>query len=180
MKGLPLNAKTSPISFLDLEMTGLEASKHEILEAGLVKVSQPTLEIIETWEAKVKPENIEDADPEAMKFNNYNEDAWKDAISLKEMMEILSKKLDGTILAGSNISCDYAFLDVAVTKTGVLLNIHRRTLDVNSYAHGKGYDLSSIGMDSLLAQLDLKNENRHSALADAMAVYEIYKKLILA
>ena len=55
MKGQEFDVKSAPISFIDLEMTGLEGSKHEIVEIGLVKVSQPELEIIEKWEAKVRP-----------------------------------------------------------------------------------------------------------------------------
>ena len=180
MKGIVFDPKIAPLSFIDLEMSGLEGSKHEIVEVGLVKVSQPELEIIETWEAKVRPEHLENADPTALKISGYNEKGWRDAISLKEMMSALASKIEGTILIGSNISCDYAFLDAAVTKTGIALNFYRRVLDVNSFAYGKGYDIGALGVSSLSKKLGIESVGRHTALPDAMATYQIYKKLVLS
>src|SRR3989344_3988184 len=178
MKGKEFDTKNAPISFIDLEMTGLEGSKHEIVEIGLVKASQPGLEIIETWEAKVRPEHSENADPEALKISGYAPEKWKDAISLKEMMTILSEKSKGAIFAGFVPFADYAFLDAAVTQTGIPLDFHRRTLDVHSYVVAKmGYDWNDSGLSAICQKLGIKLENHHTALADAMACYEIYKKV---
>jgi len=178
MKGQEFDVRSAPISFIDLEMTGLEGSKHEIVEIGLVKVSQPELEIIEKWEAKVRPEHPENADPEALKISGYDPEKWKDAVSLEEMMRILSEKAKGTILAGWNISCDYAFLDAAITRTGISLELHRRVLDVNSYAAAKlGYQFGASGLSSTAKSLGISLEGHHTALPDAMACYEVYKKV---
>ena len=51
-------------AFIDIETTGLNLRKHEIIEIGVV-LTTPTLEIIEEFEIKIKPENIESADPVA-------------------------------------------------------------------------------------------------------------------
>ncbi|MBI2610251.1 3'-5' exonuclease [Candidatus Giovannonibacteria bacterium] len=178
MKGKEFETNESPISFIDLEMTGLEGSKHEIVEIGLVKVSQPKLEIIESWDVKVKPEKLENADPEALRISNYDADAWKSAVSLKEMMKMLSAKIQNTILAGWNISTDYAFLDAASTKTGVQLDFHKRVFDITSYAYSKlGYEWSELGLGGTAKKLGISNEKHHTALADAMACYEVYKKV---
>ena len=179
MKGKEFDVKNAPISFIDLEMTGLEAMKHEIVEIGLVKVSPADLSIIETWDSKVKPEHLETNDPEALKISGYNEELWKSAISLKEMMEILALKVQKTVLAGFNISCDYAFLDAAVTKTGIPLDFHRRVLDVNPYASAKlGYDFGSKGLGTLSKDYGINLESHHTALADAIATFELYKKAV--
>lgn len=180
MKGKEFDAKNAPLSFIDLEMTGLEGFKHEIVEVGLVKVSQPTLDVIEIWEVKVRPDRLSEADPDSLKISGYNEEAWEDAVSLKEMMAALSEKVTGTILAGWNISTDYAFLDAAVVKTGYPLVFHKRVLDVNSFAAGKlGYDWGSVGLHTLSKKLGIQTGNHHNALSDAKACFEIYKKLIL-
>ena len=178
MKGREFDTKDSPICFVDLEMTGLEAQKHEIVEIGLVKTSQPDLKIISTWETKVRPEHLETADPTALEISGYNPDGWKNAISLKEMMEILAEKTKGTILAGFVAFADYSFLDAAVTKTGIPLDFHRRYLDINSYAQAKlGYDWNETGLSALSKKLGIKLDNHHTAMADAMACYEAYKKV---
>lgn len=180
MKGKEFDTKNVPISFIDLEMTGLESAKHEIVEIGLVKVSQPDLEIIETWEAKVKPEHPETAEPDSLKISGYNEEGWKNAATLQEAMRILSEKVKGTVLSGWNVSADYSFLDSAVTKTGITLDFHKHVLDVNSYAFAKlGYNWGESGLSGISKQLGVKLDNQHQALADAMACYEIYKKIAL-
>jgi DNA polymerase III epsilon subunit-like protein len=179
MKGREFDSKTAPISFIDLEMTGLEAQKHEIVEVGLVKVSQPDLVIIEKWDIKVRPEHLETADLEALKISGYNEEKWKDAVSLSEMMKILAEKTQGSILAGFMVMSDYSFLDSAATKTGIPLDIHRRILDINSFAVAKmGVPFGENGLSSFLKILNISFENHHTALADAIASFELYKRVI--
>lgn len=177
MRGKDFETKNAPISFLDLEMTGLESTKHEIIEVGLVKVSQPDLKILEEWEVKVKPEHIETADPESLKISGYDEEKWKSSISLKETMEKLAPKVKGTILAGFNVACDYSFLDSAVTRTGIPLDFHRRVLDINSFICGKkGFIFGEKGLSSFSREYNISLEKHHTALADALAAFELYKK----
>jgi len=169
---------TWPLSFVDLEMTGLEAQKHEIVEVGLVKVSPVDLSIIETWEIKVRPEHLETADADALAISGYKPEEWKDAADLAEVMKILSEKMHDTVLAGWNTAVDYSFLDAAVTKTGIPLEINSRIFDVNAYASGKlGFRFGEKGLSTLSAELGISLENHHTALADAMACYEVYKKV---
>lgn len=177
MKGKEFDAKICSISFIDLEMTGLEAAKHEIVEIGLVKVSQPDMRVIETWDIKVKPKHVENADPEALRISGYKPENWDKAVSLEEMMKQLAEKIKGSILAGFNVSCDYSFLDAAVTKTGIPLDFHRRHFDVNSYAAAKlGYQFGTKGLSTLTKEYGIKLENHHTALADAIAAFELYKR----
>ena len=83
--------KTHNLAFIDIETTGLNFLKHEIIEIGCV-VTTPNLEIIEEFELKIKPENIENADPVALKVNHYNSSDWEGAMSLEKAINILCKK----------------------------------------------------------------------------------------
>ncbi len=179
MKGGEFDTKTAPFSFIDLEMTGLEAHKHEIVEIGLIKVSQPDLEVMESWEVKVRPENLASADEEALQVNGFSEEKWKGAISLKEAMEILAPKVAGTILAGWNIATDYAFLDAAVTKTSIKLDFHKHVFDVHSFAAAKlALEWGASGLNNTAKHLGVEIIGHHSALPDSQACFQIYKKLI--
>jgi len=136
------------------------------------------LKIIETWDVKIRPEHLETADPKALEISGYNPEGWKNAISLKEMMEILTEKTKGTVLAGFVPFADYSFLDAAVTKTGIPLDFHRRFLDINSYAYAKlGYGWNDTGLSALCKKLGINLENHHTAMADALAAYEVYKSV---
>ena len=112
------------LAFIDIETTGLSLDKHEIIQIGCVLVSQDNdgnknFKITEEFEIKIKPENITTADPVALKINGYNEANWKDGVKLKEAMETLSRKTDGAMMVGHNVSFDWAFLEKAFEKTGV-------------------------------------------------------------
>ncbi|MCR4306655.1 MAG: exonuclease domain-containing protein, partial [Candidatus Yonathbacteria bacterium] len=94
--------KERNLAFIDLETTGLELKKHEIIEIGCIVARQipressetggAYLEIIEEFEIKVKPEHIETADPVGLEINGYREDDWKDAVTLPEAMRIVAEK----------------------------------------------------------------------------------------
>ncbi len=176
MKLLDFDTREAPISFIDLEMTGLESAKHEIIEIGLVKASQPDLEIIEKWEIRVKPEQLETSDPEALKVAQYDKEKWQNAVSLFEAMNILALKIDRTILAGWNVATDYSFLDQAFSKTGIQLNFFKHILDINSYTKARlNMSWGSGGLSNTCKKLGVTRENEHTALSDALATYEIYR-----
>ena len=54
--------KKHNLAFIDIETTGLNLLKHEIIEIGCV-LTTPELKVIEEFELKIKPEHIENADP---------------------------------------------------------------------------------------------------------------------
>ena len=80
-------------AFIDIETTGLNLLKHEIIEIGCV-LTTPSLKVIEEFELKIKPEYIENADPVALKVNHYDVDNWKDAQSLKDGMKRAAAVID--------------------------------------------------------------------------------------
>lgn len=180
MLGEGFATQGAPFAFLDLEMSGLEPMRHEILEIAVVRVSQPDLAVLEEWSVLVKPEHIETADPVSLKMIEYSEERWKDAVPLQEAMEMFVEKTRSHIVAGWNVAYDWAFLEVAMGKTGTRSSIHKRVLDVMSFAYGKlGQDrpLSDMGLAKTAKGLGITLERHHHALDDTMATYEVYKKL---
>ena len=92
--------KPKKIAFTDLEMTGLDPLKHEIIEFGLVVADEESLEILARYDQKVKPEHIEAAQKEALGVAGYKEEDWKDAISLKDALAQYFT-IDGGSILGS-------------------------------------------------------------------------------
>lgn len=172
--------KNNNLAFIDIETTGLNILKHEIIEIGCV-ITTPDLELIEEFEIKIKPEHIEEADPTSLKINHYKEESWQDALSLKEGLSILSKKTKGCIMVGQNVSFDSIFLEYYFNKLGIENEMHYHKLDTISIAWAKLHkekDISHFSLRELCVRFGIKNEHSHTALSDARATFELYKKLM--
>jgi DNA polymerase III subunit epsilon len=168
------------LAFIDTETTGLDFTKHEIIEIGCV-ITTPKLKIIEKFEIKIKPEHIENADKTSLKINHYNEEDWSTAVTLEDAMKIFSKKVKDCIMVAHNVSFDYGFLEYAFMKNKWKNTMHYHKLDTISIAWAKLHKVPSLdhfSLRELCKYFELENEHPHSALSDAYATYELYKKLM--
>ncbi len=174
------------LAFIDTETTGLNILKHEVIEIGCVVVSQnwegekPAFEVVEEFEIKVKPERIEDADPVSLRINGYDPERWTDALPLRDAMKLLATKTDGAIMVSHNIAYDFAYLQKAFIDTGVENKMHYHMLDTISFAYAKFQNLGSVDRFSLrflCEHFGIENKRAHTALSDAHASFELYKKL---
>lgn len=172
--------KKHNLAFIDIETTGLSLIKNEIIEIGCV-IASPSLEKIEEFEIKIKPERIEEADPVAIKINRYNEEDWKDALPLKEALLIFLEKVKDCIMVGHNVSFDVSFLEYSFNKLGMKNSLHYHRLDTVSIAWAKLHKepgLEHFSLRELGERFEVKNEKAHSALPDARATFLLYKKLM--
>ncbi len=172
--------KKHNFAFIDIETTGLDLLRHEIIQIGVV-LTTPTLEFIEEFEIKIKPENLERADLASMKVNNFKEEEWIDAISLKEAIKILYIKTKDVIMVGQNVAFDSAFLEYAFSKTDIVNTMHYHKLDTISIAWAKLHNdpsLEYFSLREMCIRFGIENKNPHTGLGDARATYELYKKLM--
>ena len=168
------------LAFIDIETTGINVLKHEIIQIGCV-LADSNLEILEEFEIKIKPEHIEQADKVALKVNHYNEKDWADAISEKEALKILSKKVKDCMMVGQNVAFDSGFLEYVFAKNNLENTMHYHKLDTISIAWAKLHkdtEVEHFSLREMCKRFDIINENPHSALSDARATYELYKKLM--
>jgi DNA polymerase-3 subunit epsilon len=141
----------------------------------------PTLEIIEEIDLKIKPERLEDAEEEALRINGYNEAEWMFAPDLKPAAEMLAKKLQGAIMVAHNIAFDAPFIEKTFERAGVENTMKRYKLDTISIAFARFYNREDdirYSLGYLCDMFGIKNENAHTALADAKALYQVYKKMM--
>jgi len=168
------------LAFIDIELTGLDLTKHEIIEIGCV-ITKPNFEVIEEFELKIKPERIEDADPVSLKISHYDPAKWIGAYAPKEGLKIFSDKTQDCIMVAHNIAFDSGFLEYAFAKTGIKNSMHYHKLDTISLAWAKLHkepDLEHFSLRELCMRFDIKNEHAHTALSDARATFQLYKKLM--
>ncbi|MEI8270948.1 MAG: 3'-5' exonuclease, partial [bacterium] len=121
------------------------------------------------------------ADPVALKVNHYNELDWRDAYDLKDALKIFSKKVKDCIMVGQNVAFDASFLEYNFDKNNIKNSLHYHRLDTISIAwslfHGD-VNFEHFSLREMCKYFDIRNENPHSALSDAKATYELYKKLM--
>jgi DNA polymerase III epsilon subunit-like protein len=137
--------------------------------------------VIEEFEIKIKPERIEDADPVSLKVNHYNEAEWKSGINLEKAINIFCKKVKNCIMVGHNVAFDASFLEYTFNKNKITNPMHYHRLDTISIAWAKLHndpELRHFSLRELCVRFGIKNEHAHTALSDARATFELYKKLI--
>lgn len=172
--------RNNNLAFVDIETTGLNLINHEIIEIGCV-IADQNLKVIEEFDLKIKPENIEAANPVALKVNHYDPALWQDAISLSGAIKIFSEKVKDCIMVGQNVAFDSGFLEYAFNKTGLPNPMHYHRLDTISIAWAKLHkepDLVRFSLREMCERFGIENVKAHSALSDARATYELYKKLM--
>lgn len=182
--------KTELLAFVDVETTGLDSDKHEIIQLACVLAEQktrpgkgPEVTIIDEFELKITPTRLQDAEPEALRVNGFNEMEWMFAIDLKNAMEHFAKKAKGAIMVAHNLCFDAGFIDKAFKSTGVENTLHYQKLDTLSIAFAQHYnkpDFDKYSLRYLCEIYGVKNERAHTALADTRALFEVYKKMMNA
>lgn len=175
--------KNKNLAFIDIETTGFDIERQEIVEIGCViakQVDGVVQEIIDEFEIKIKPQRINEADPEALAINGYNEAAWMFAVDLPQAMALFAEKTKDCVMVAHNIAFDYSFLAKAFCDNGVENKMFYAKMDTISYAYaklGNNPDITRFSLGALCDHYGITNQRAHTALADARATYEVYKKL---
>jgi DNA polymerase III epsilon subunit-like protein len=175
-----LGMKKHRLAFFDLETTGLDPARHEIIEMGLV-LTDANHKVLDEWEVKVKPLHLERAEPEALRINRYNPADWLFALDLKPALEVLMEKAADATLITHNITFDWSFLQAGLATAGVKNRLHFHRLDLMSIAYAKLYKEPRVERFSLAALADffkITNERAHTALADTQTAYQLFLRLM--
>lgn len=170
-------------AFIDVETTGLDRDKHEIIEiaAVIAKQKDGVFTVIDELDLKIHPQHIETAEPQALRINGYNEADWLFAVSLEDAMKSFSEKTDGAVFVAHNATFDYGFIESAFKKTGVPDKMHYHRLDSMSIAFGvlnANDDVGRLSLGALCEKYGIENKKAHSAFADAYATYEVFKAMM--
>jgi len=164
------------IIILDLETTGLDPFKHEILEIGAVNVATG-----ETFECKVHPLRIKEADPKALEINGYNKAEWEEAFLLPNALKLLNEfvGISQPYFMAYNASFDLSFLEKAYQDCALPWPFHYHKLDLLTMAWDILEKGLSLSLKNVASVLGIPPEPAvHRALAGALCAYQVYKKLI--
>ena len=180
--------KVHDLAFVDIEASGLNPREHEILEIAVVRVKQnwtegeqPSFTLVDEWSTKIRPVHIATADPASLKVNGYTVTGWEHSISVCDALMEFAKRTEGAIMVAHNVAFDSGFIDAHLTEQGIENKMHYHKLDTVSMAYAKLHntpDVNRYSLAELCKYFGIVNEHAHSALADARADFELFKKLI--
>lgn len=160
-----------PIVFFDLETTGTNITHDRIVEISIVKV-YPDKEEIKTYTQRINP-GIP-IPPEATAVHHISDDDVKDAPKFSDIANGIAETFKGCDIAGFNSNkFDLPLLIEEMTRAHVILDIRRANLiDVQTIFHKKE-PRNLTAAYKFYCSKDL--EGAHSALADTIATYEVFK-----
>lgn len=167
--------------FIDTETTGFSPTESEIIEIALIDVvfEGGKLKIRNKFETRIKPARLDTASPKALEVNGYTEEGWRDAPCGEHIWPHIRHIIAGCkrpIMAGHNVHFDLGFLRATWDRWSVKPPaLDYRTVDTYAYAlplmvSGKA---PSMKLTDARDALGLDTGRAHSAMADAMASFEL-------
>ena len=176
------------ILLIDLETTGLDASRHEIIQLAAVLLDKKTLAEKEAFCTYVKPTAWQRRDPESMKVNGIAFAQVKTAPSLKKVIADFESTFGSDlVLAYYGGPVDMDFLRAAYKKLKKLFpfDYHYFNLWGVFYAYlaagnklKNGKKFTGFTLDDFMKEFKLKSDNRHDALEDCRIEAEIFRRVM--
>ena len=172
------------ILVLDTETTGLDLTKHEIIQIGFLLIdmaSDNTYKILSESEIKTRPLHLETAEPTALAINGFSAYEWKDSKPINIYFEEICHKIENAdVLLGQNLIFDLRFIKQAFENFDITPPKFPPYMDTKWMAtqllnEGK---LKSTSMDKMCKHFNIKFEGKaHTALVDCKRTLSVWEKL---
>lgn len=157
---------------VDLEFTGFDPSRDQILEIGFAffRMTEKGAEITEQWSQVFKP-TIE-VHPKILGLTGITQKELDDAPDFNEHREFLQEKLGDAIIVGHNPVMDVKFLEAyGIKLSGKIID----TLELVQFILPVHH---SYNLENLVHYFGVKHHNAHRALGDAVSTAEILENLL--
>ena len=177
------------ILVLDIEATGLDFYKNEIIQIAAILLDKKTLKEKKSFESFIKPTNWKSRDPEAMEVNNISWDMLKKAPSLKTVLKNFEKTFGtNVIVAPYGTILDTAMLRIAYKKCALTYKFDYHVFDIwplvyiymakkRKLTNKKRF--SGFSLEDAANHLGIKIEaGRHTALIDCRLEAEVLRKIV--
>jgi DNA polymerase-3 subunit epsilon len=190
----PLPAASTPwrnaaYSVMDLELTGLDPSAHEIVSFATVTVAGGRVRLDDSLHRIVRPRRMPDAD--TMRIHGLREADLAGAPALDEVLDELLTRLAGRVLVAHVAVVDVAFLRRALETRG--LDLRNPVIDTAALAEELGRvrrqpplaqerepepgAVSSPGLSRVARSLGLPVHRPHHADGDALTTAQVFLAL---
>ena len=180
------------ILLIDLESTGLDPIKHEIIQLAAILLDKKTLKEKKFFTTYVRPIKWKTRDPEAMQVNKISYEQLKLAPKLDAVIAEFHALFDArkVIISHYGGPLDMDMLRAAYKKTGKKFEFDHHYFNLwalfFSYvsAHEKIFKknkFTGFGLDDFIRYFKIRlPEDRHDALTDCRVEAEVLRKVMVA
>ncbi len=166
------------IALIDLETTGLDPQKHEIIEIGCALFDLGNESEPDTFEVKIHPLRIADADSTALRINGYNKEEWADAYMLRNALLLLNEFVGEAYFMSYNATFDWPFIVKAYHDSHLKDPFHYHRLDILTLAWDRLPTGAFLSLKKVCEHFDIPPEPQvHRALNGALAAHKVFRKL---
>lgn len=157
---------------VDLEFTGFDPSKDQILEIGFAffRMTEQGAEITEQW-SQVFKSSIE-VHPKILGLTGITQDELDGAPDFNDHREFLQEKLGKAIIVGHNPTMDVKFLEAYGIK------LSGKTIDTLELVQFILPTHHSYNLENLVHYFGVKHHNAHRALGDAISTVSVLENLL--
>ncbi len=157
---------------IDLEFTGFDPEKEQILEIGFAffDVSDNGLVVTETWSQVFKP-TIE-VHQKILGLTGITQEEIDVAPSISEFKDFLSEKLQDTIIVAHNPTLDIKFLELAGVK------LSGKSIDTLELVQFLLPTHHSYNLENLMHYFGIQHKDSHRALADCLSTVSLLEKMV--
>lgn len=155
----------------DLETTGLDPTKNEIIEIGALKVRNG--KVSERFMEFIKPEEL--ISPAVTNLTGISNDMVKSARSAHSVIKDFVDFCEEDVLIGHNIIFDYSFTKCTAAREG--LPFEKMGIDTLKIAKKVHPELESRSLGALCEHYKIENKTAHRAYFDALATAKLYQTL---
>ena len=159
---------------VDLETSGLDVEKNEIIEVGMLRVYRN--EIVETFHALIKPEQLISKRIEKL-TGMTNEFLKREGKQISDVLPNIRNFIGKEILLGHNINFDINFLNRACSRydQGIIDNQHYDTMKL--YAEFSKDYKAKKKLVEVAGACEIPVDEYHRGLADCYTVKAVYDVL---
>lgn len=172
---LEISMEKAPLLALDLEMTGLDAKKDQIISIGLIPIKNGQIALNKGQHKLIK---IEGSVGQSATIHGLLDKDLQQALSLNEAIHWLLKEATGSVLVAHHAPLDLSFIQQALLKeTGQKCRLfaidtmrieHQRLLRKQSMIKG-----GELRLWACRSRYNLPNYEAHNALIDALSCAEL-------
>jgi len=168
-----MDLKAAKFYAIDIETTGLNYDKDEIISFASVPIINLKILVRDTFYTLIKPKSY---NYKAMKYHGISKDNLMDAPVFEEVSDRILNVLDG-ILIGHTVEFDFTFLKTNFKTAGV--KFKRDLIDIAMVERWlrrkRKTEETDLNLDGMIATYGLKQYYRHNAAADAFFAAQIFQ-----